>query len=200
MGQEAASVVHVPARELLRVQKEVEEGSGSGGGGAKDATAAVAAAAGDEGEDEEEVLYIGFLDSQHLVHCLAMMRQALVFNYARFYPHGMTSVQHGHLAHCQESLVQSLTCRPSLEVIPATWMENQRFFFSDFDLPRKCLDWDAIMAWQQRHRIDQSGPAAENFTQRFLMPPEGAARRKSGVLNDERLYHTFPRVGEISFL
>lgn len=86
-----------------------------------------------------------------------------------------------------------------MDVIPAAWMEHQRYFFSDFDIPRKCVNWDALMEWQERHRIDPQGPEAENFTEAYLTPHEGASRRKSAVLNDERLYHTFPAVGKVKF-
>lgn len=172
MGQDPTTTVHVPARDLPITPPGIDPNS-------------------------VEDVYIGFLDSQHLVHCLDMMRQALIYNYNRFYPEGMSSVQHGHLAHCQESLIQSLMCRPSMEIIPATWMEHQQYFFSDFDIPRKCVDWNAVMDWQEKNRIDPKGSLGEGYTQKYLSPPAGAPRRRSAVLNDERLHHTFPPVGKI---
>lgn len=76
-------------------------------------------------------------------------------------------------------------------------MEDQQYFFSDFDILWRCVDWDAVMNWEEGNRTGPKGPLAEGFAQKYLAPPESAPRRKSAVLNDGRLYHSFPLVGKI---
>lgn len=54
-----------------------------------------------------------------------------------------------HLTHCLDILLQTLTCTPSLDVIPYVWMETQQHPYPDFNIRRSCVRHDEILDWQQ---------------------------------------------------
>ncbi|KAG2421755.1 hypothetical protein HFD88_005731 [Aspergillus terreus] len=95
------------------------------------------------------------LDGVHLLHCLNAMRKSLHFNFEYYFPDGISRVYHAHLSHCLESLAQRLMCQPSIELISYNWVEKQVAPFPDFDIYHQCWDYEALLAWQDRHRVTQ---------------------------------------------
>ncbi|KUJ23672.1 uncharacterized protein LY89DRAFT_573258, partial [Mollisia scopiformis] len=90
------------------------------------------------------------LDSQHLLHCLNMLRRSAWPEYYNIAPSPWHTT---HLSHCTYLLMQALTCQPSLNVITHNWVEGQRFPFPDFDIERKCVDYESVWEWNMERGI-----------------------------------------------
>jgi mycotoxin biosynthesis protein UstYa len=69
-------------------------------------------------------------------------------------PTGINHVYHSHLSHCQEALAKALMCQPSVEMITYNWVEHQRLPFPDFDITRKCWDFEQLLQWQLENRVE----------------------------------------------
>jgi len=53
-----------------------------------------------------------------------------------------------HLSHCLHSVLQALTCRPSMGVVTHNWMDTQHNPYPDFSIQQKCVNHDTILQWQ----------------------------------------------------
>ena len=125
--------------------------------------------------------YLGQLDGTHLLHCLNTMRKSLHHNYKYYHPNGTTAAYLTHLGHCQEALAKYLMCQPSLELITFNWVEHQAGPFPDFDITRKCLNFDSLMEWQEKHRVQ----TVNNAVWKALRKPDGLVPLISPILNSE---------------
>jgi hypothetical protein len=96
---------------------------------------------------------LAHLDGLHLLHCLDSMRKSLHSNFDYYFPNGTNKVHHTHLSHCQEALAKRLMCQPSVELITYNWVERQVHPFPDFDITRKCWNFEQLMQWQNEHRV-----------------------------------------------
>ncbi|OAA60805.1 hypothetical protein ISF_05844 [Cordyceps fumosorosea ARSEF 2679] len=130
--------------------------------------------------------YLAQLDAVHLAHCLNSMRRSLHFNFAHYHPRGVHAVYATHLAHCQEALARWLACQPSMELLTFNWVEGHKGPFPDFEVTRKCWDYDRLLEWQDEHRVQTIGTAAWAA----MSAPEGAKRRPSSILHEESLSRT----------
>ncbi|PVH93679.1 hypothetical protein DM02DRAFT_504547, partial [Periconia macrospinosa] len=102
-------------------------------------------------------LYVAQLDGQHLIHCLNVLRKFSHWDY--YYPETWRSngtwrlqspIDVAHRSHCLSTLLQHLTCQPSLNVITYNWLDGYKIKpFPDFSIRRKCLDHDQILNWQE---------------------------------------------------
>lgn len=126
--------------------------------------------------------YLVQLDGLHLLHCLNSMRKNLHYNYPIYHPHGHSAAYLPHLSHCQEALAHWLMCQPSLDLIKFDWVERHSRPFPDFDITRKCIDFEGLLAWQEEHRI-QDDWLLEHW--KTMEMPDDVLPRKSPVLNDE---------------
>jgi Mycotoxin biosynthesis protein UstYa len=111
--------------------------------------------------------YLAHLDGIHLLHCLDSMRQSLYYNFHHYHPNGTTEGYHVHLSHCQEALAKHLMCQPSVELITYSWAEEKEFPFPDFDITRKCWNYETLLDWQDQHRIK---PMTTEIWQRMRRP------------------------------
>lgn len=134
--------------------------------------------------------YLGQLDGIHLLHCLDTMRKSLYHNFHHYHPHGTSASYRSHLSHCQEALAHWLMCRPSLDIITFNWVEKHKAPFPDFDITRKCWDFDQLMAWQDDQRLQ----AINSERWKELHIPDGVVPNPSPLLNEETLNHTWPDV------
>ena len=57
----------------------------------------------------------------------------------------MDSGSEQHFLHCLHSLLQSLQCKYSTDLYLASWVENIPFPVVDFNISRKCLNYDVDM-------------------------------------------------------
>lgn len=136
--------------------------------------------------------YIAIIDGVHLLHCLNSMRKSLYHNYHHYFPNGYPPSFGAHLSHCQETLAHWLMCQPSLEFVTFGWYERRDAPFPDFDITRKCVDFEQILDWQEEHRI--RGLTKPMFD--ALRAPKGTQRRKTPVMYDEILDHTWDDILE----
>lgn len=114
-------------------------------------------------------MFVGQFDGLHLLHCLNSMRKSLAHNYPFYYAEGEPKFYRVHLSHCQEALARHLMCQPSLELFTFNWVEGHEAPFPDFDMTHKCIDFEALKAWQDEHRV-------KNITSKMwgeLKRPEG---------------------------
>ncbi len=70
-----------------------------------------------------------------------------------------TKKQHGelwwiHLRHCVDMLAQDSMCHADADVSTYNWMDTQSHPFPDFNIDRKCMDFDALLAWHQERKVD----------------------------------------------
>lgn len=132
--------------------------------------------------------YLGQIDGVHLLHCLNAMRKSLHYNFAYYYPQGHSAAYRAHLSHCQEALAQWLMCQPSIELITFNWVDKHKTPFPDFDITRKCWDFERLLAWQDERRVQSVNSA----TWKALRKPVDVVAKSSPLLNDETLEHVWP--------
>ena len=125
--------------------------------------------------------YLAQFDGIHLLHCLNSMRKSLHFNFDYYHPHGLEPAYAAHLAHCQEALAKWLMCQPSMELLTYNWVERHETPFPDFDITRKCWDFNQLLAWQDENRIQ----SINSDMWESLRIPNGVEPNRSPVLNEE---------------
>ena len=127
--------------------------------------------------------HLAHLDGLHLIHCLNALRKSLHQNFNRYYPNGMPAAHHPHLSHCQEALAKHLMCQPSQELITYSWAQGVDHPFPDFDITRKCYNFEQLLEWQEEHQIqDMSRQKWEE-----LRRPEDAMLLPTPILTLESL-------------
>jgi hypothetical protein len=101
--------------------------------------------------------YIAEVDVFHLIHCLNTLRQEIFFDdyYGKNYPNGKPGKFYKtHTSHCIYILLQNLMCSASVDVITHRWLDVQPYPFPDFNIQKKCRNFDDILAWQESHHVD----------------------------------------------
>lgn len=137
--------------------------------------------------------YIGELNAMHHFHCLDVLRKDIDFEYyfGDKYPGGVKSERHRvHTSHCLYILLQNLMCSASTDYIVLDWVEGQRSPFPDFNINRKCRDYEAMLSYQKINGISGNIVAA-------LEAPEGQDRVPMSeeffdlfeVSKDNRIHH-----------
>ena len=95
-------------------------------------------------------------DSLHKIHCLNRIRKDVYFDYywGKIYPDKNTTELHRwHTNHCIYILLQSLMCDANTDLIPLVWREIQEHPAQDFNLNRKCGDFNGVKKWTQDRSI-----------------------------------------------
>ncbi|EIM79520.1 uncharacterized protein STEHIDRAFT_163559 [Stereum hirsutum FP-91666 SS1] len=119
--------------------------------------------------DEEN--YIISLDVWHQIHCLNMIRQALypdrygAMNSTLFlvdlrapqemnFEEPLAKVPFDHVAHCINSIRESLIC--SADITPNVWYWDERVQRSipSFDVVHECRDFGALKEWALERQLD----------------------------------------------
>ena len=139
--------------------------------------------------------HLAHLDGLHLIHCLNAMRKNLHQNFERYYPYGIPQAHHAHLSHCQEALAKHLMCQPSLELITYSWTQGRERPFPDFDITKKCYDFEQLLEWQGEHQVKNM--SQEKWDE--LRKPEGITPLPVPILvlessnmsrkHEEKLFH-----------
>lgn len=125
--------------------------------------------------------YLAQFDGVHLLHCLNSLRQSMHYNFPYYHPNGLEPAYASHLAHCQEALAKWLMCQPSMELITYNWVERHQSPFPDFDVTRKCWDYERLLEWQGQHTVR----TINDDMWKALRPPKGLKLMKSPILNEE---------------
>ncbi|KAI0544136.1 hypothetical protein F4679DRAFT_577084 [Xylaria curta] len=116
-------------------------------------------------------VYLGTIDVYHQLHCLDLMRMNLHDNFDHYHPTPPTPFSKAHLSHCIEALMKTLMCQPSLDILTAMWVDIRGFgpmHLPDFDMNRKCLDFEQVHRWKEERRVDITEEMMRNAT-----PPTG---------------------------
>ncbi|KAK4240930.1 hypothetical protein C8A03DRAFT_30897 [Achaetomium macrosporum] len=113
-----------------------------------------------DSSNSNETHYFGRVDVFHQIHCLDALRREAYFEhyYGRENPHGYndTSEFHRlHLSHCVYLLLQNIMCQASTDMYTHIWTDTLEHPFPDFNIDHQCKDFDAIMAWQKKHALDE---------------------------------------------
>ncbi|PTB81973.1 hypothetical protein M440DRAFT_1444809 [Trichoderma longibrachiatum ATCC 18648] len=88
--------------------------------------------------------YLAANQGQHDIHCLNKLRMWI---YAEHYYGGREAVREIHALHCLHTLVQTLQCRYSTDVYTAMWVEGFDAPVIDFNVTRKCMNYENILHW-----------------------------------------------------
>jgi Mycotoxin biosynthesis protein UstYa len=99
------------------------------------------------------------LDIFHHIHCLNNLRKAAnpdifskEFHELRVGDKTLTWPE--HVQHCQYVLFQMLTCQPDWGVLGFFAYEDGKGAALDFNINRKCIDWDAFMNWREENAME----------------------------------------------
>ena len=106
------------------------------------------------GDDAYPVL----VDVKHKIHCLNRIRKDLYFDYywRDTYPDGHTTDLHKeHTNHCVKILLQSLVCEANTDFISYAWYDGYDHPHPDFNIERKCGDFDGVHDWVKAHEMGQ---------------------------------------------
>ncbi|KAH8892214.1 hypothetical protein GQ53DRAFT_647441 [Thozetella sp. PMI_491] len=114
------------------------------------------------GEDQ----YLAVNQGQHDIHCLNNMR---MWVYADHYYGNKTGRLEIHAMHCLHTLVQTFRCKYSTDVYTAFWVEGSKPPVVDFNVKRKCQNYENILHWNPEKPYTE-----EQFL--ALRPPPGQKR------------------------
>lgn len=92
--------------------------------------------------------YAGFMDVEHKIHCLDVLRKDI---YSDYYGKNDSPLWTNHVDHCIYILLEGLMCHPNLQVIPYVWMEGHPAPVPDFIQNERCWDFDTLVAWRRSH-------------------------------------------------
>lgn len=106
--------------------------------------------------------YIAQIDVFHQIHCLDMVRKE-VFSEHYFKDITRTELRTAHVNHCIHIILQNLMCNADVGMITHNWVRNELYPiepktrpFEDFNLVKKCRDFDALLDWAQERGIKDS--------------------------------------------
>lgn len=126
--------------------------------------------------------YMGILDVSHHLHCLNHLRRAahgatthkhahshshsgqqVYFNPAILFPHEV------YLDHCAYVLMEFITCHADVGVVTFNKVQGTPGPFADFNVLRKCRDFQALLDWKERNQVNVS----EELWEEIFVTPEG---------------------------
>lgn len=110
--------------------------------------------------------YYGMVDAFHQLHCLNTSRKHSCWDSYYAGPYGTWDIAHElhwtHVSHCFEMLLQNLKCNADARIVTGVWMEGQSHPSPDFDIEKKCGDYEGLIDWNERNGIP------EDIVERFM--------------------------------
>lgn len=109
------------------------------------------------GHKLDEEMYFGMIDAFHQTHCLDVIRKHAYWDY--YYTPFYGSWEHAHelhwthLSHCIEMIRQDLVCSANADIITAVWRERQDTPYPDFNMNKKCGDFEGLLEYQEKKVI-----------------------------------------------
>ncbi|MCJ1300462.1 hypothetical protein MMC08_003259 [Hypocenomyce scalaris] len=103
--------------------------------------------------------YIAELDIFHQIHCLNALRKTATQNFPYYFgsefPNSKPDEAHtAHVSHCIHILLQNLMCKADVDIVTHRWLDVRLHPFPDFNVQKRCRDFDAILKWQEDHIVD----------------------------------------------
>jgi hypothetical protein len=99
------------------------------------------------------------VDIMHTIHCLNAIRRDIHWRYyfKDDYPDGNFPELHRvHTDHCIYIVLQNLMCSATVDLITQPWVDGQLHPFPDFNVQKKCRNFDAIVDWHEENRLTGS--------------------------------------------
>jgi hypothetical protein len=133
-------------------------------------------------------LYFAQLDGFHQIHCLDMLRRHIYWDvyyapkYGRYDSHTPHELHWTHVSHCLNVLFENLKCNADANIITSVWMEGQGYPYPDFDVVKKCGDFEGLLDWS----LERSVP--ESLVEMMRMPVLGEEGWERVVKAPEELY------------
>ncbi|KAI1844709.1 hypothetical protein JX266_009165 [Neoarthrinium moseri] len=115
--------------------------------------------------------YIAQVEVFHQIHCLNELRKEMHYDY--YYSSPRTELHLSHKSHCVHMLLQTLMCNADVGIVTHQWVHDDAYSdpktrpFPDFDVVKKCRDFDRVMHWL-RH-----GGGVENLAEKLPMDYPG---------------------------
>ncbi|KAI1126438.1 hypothetical protein F5Y10DRAFT_293829 [Nemania abortiva] len=118
-------------------------------------------------QDEYGGGYMGMLEVFHQLHCLNLLRKALVYNYDHYLEQGEEEFYDGepiiklHVGHCLDMIRQQLMCSADVGLVPFVWVDKRQWMPHEdtkphrlprFDNTHRCRDFDAIREWYLKNQ------------------------------------------------
>jgi hypothetical protein len=110
-------------------------------------------------EDTGDKPYLAQIEVFHQIHCLDAIRKE-VFAEHYYENHKRDEVRTSHIMHCIHMVLQSLMCSADVGIITHNWIHNDLYkegpktrVFEDFNVVRKCRDFDTLLEWAQKHAL-----------------------------------------------
>ncbi|KAF7194845.1 hypothetical protein HII31_03805 [Pseudocercospora fuligena] len=100
-----------------------------------------------------EKMYAGRLDVLHQVHCLNRLRKEIYKDDDGDWGRG--EKEKLHLSHCIWYLLQNIMCTANYDVYTHIWTDTFDYPYPDFNIQKKCTNFDEIVKYQEQHSIDQ---------------------------------------------
>jgi hypothetical protein len=105
-----------------------------------------------------------------------------------------------HLSHCVYYLLQNIMCQASVDVYPHVWTDTLVQPYPDFNTVKKCRNFDAILAWQEKNGINEHDFYAMRRPKEFGPPLYMSEEfkelwRGSKTWNDEGDMHHGDQIG-----
>jgi hypothetical protein len=102
-------------------------------------------------------MYYGWIDSFHQTHCLNVLRMHSYWDYY-YSPHYGTwdnahELHWTHVSHCLDIIRQTLECNANADIITHVWKEGQAGPYPDFNIQRKCNDFEGLRQWQEEKMV-----------------------------------------------
>ncbi|KAH8655477.1 tat pathway signal sequence [Xylariales sp. PMI_506] len=100
--------------------------------------------------------HVAEVDVLHQIHCLNAIRRDVHWRhyFGNEYPDGVLPDLHRvHTDHCIYIVLQNLMCSATADMVTNPWVEGQITPFPDFNINRKCRDFDAILDWHERTMV-----------------------------------------------
>ena len=113
--------------------------------------------------------HLAQIDSQHQLHCLDMLRQAVYREYYYSAGEAFSRKHWTHLSHCVDILRQNLVCQANVDVHTYNWVETQRYPYPDFGIKHRCRDHAAVVDW-----LKEEGTHVERDVLLGIEKPAGA--------------------------
>ncbi|KAH8651629.1 hypothetical protein BGZ60DRAFT_388247, partial [Tricladium varicosporioides] len=87
-------------------------------------------------------MYLAQIDVFHQIHCLDELRKQIHKDY-----------YYAHKKHCIHMLLHSLMCQSNVDIITHNWREGSKWPLADFNPPRQCRNFEALLEWNQEHSV-----------------------------------------------
>jgi Mycotoxin biosynthesis protein UstYa len=135
------------------------------------------------GYPSDAEMYFGWIDAFHQTHCLNILRRHSYWDYYYSGNYGTWDHAHElhwtHVSHCLDIIRQSLQCNANADIITHVWKEGQDGPYPDFNIERKCSNFEGLRDWQERAMVPDElvaeyvvRPADEDIETLYPAEPE----------------------------